>query len=214
MRIRGPRIGYDLGSLALFYFEPERKIFTFSVDYEAWQDIYPAIEFGFQTVEIEKENYGYGSNGLYARIGVDINLMKYEKTNVYEMFYAGFRYGISYMAHQAENIYIPDPLFGDLVNETVPENQVNAHFISFVGGVKVELFDNFFMGWSVYANFKIAGIQDGNMVPYNFPGFGKGDKKASMIINYTIAYRIPLQTYKPVKIIKKKVILEEDEADQ
>ena len=203
-RIRGPRIGYDLASLTLLYFEPERMIYTFSIDYEAWQDIYPVIEFGYQNVVIEHDNYRYGSSGIFGRGGVDINLLKYEQTNVYEMFYAGFRYGIAYMTHQADDIYVRDDYFGDFSGGSIEENQLNAHWISFVGGIRVEVFRNFFMGWSVLANFKLMQVEDANMEPYNIPGFGQGNKKASLIINYTVAYRIPLQRYKPRKIIKKK----------
>jgi len=94
-RLRGVRIGYALASLSLLYFEPQRMIYTVSVDYEAWQDIYPVIEAGYQNVRIKEDNYRYESGGLFARAGLDVNLMQYEGTDVYEMIYAGFRYGIS-----------------------------------------------------------------------------------------------------------------------
>lgn len=204
MRLRGPRIGVDLASISLLYFDPDRMTITLSVDYEAWQDIYPVIEFGYQNVGIEKENYNYNSNGIFGRFGVDVNLMKYEQTNVYEMFYAGFRYGMSYFNHEANNISIPDDYFDGLNGGYIPKNQLNAHWISLVGGIRVELFNNFFMGWSVLGNIKLAQAKDPNMVPYNIPGFGKGEKRASVTINYTIAYRIPMQTYKPRKIVKRK----------
>ena len=204
MRVRGPRIGVDLSSLALLYFDPGRMTLTFSVDYEAWQDIYPVIEFGYQTVGIERDIYRYHSNGIFGRFGVDVNLMKYEQTNVYEMFFAGFRYGMSYFTHEADNIVIPDDYFDGLNGAYVVENQLNAHWISLVGGVRVELFNNFFMGWSVLANIKLAQVKDSNMVPYNVPGFGKGDRRGSLQINYTVAYRFPMQTYSPRKIIKRK----------
>ena len=203
-RIRGIRIGYDLAGLSLLYFDPGRMIHTFSVDFEAWQDIYPVVEFGFQDVLLEKDNYTYGSGGIFGRAGVDLNLLKYEKSNVYEMMYAGFRYGLAYLTHYAEDITVQDDYFGDLSGGNIEENQINAHWISVVGGVRVEVFNNFFMGWSVLANLKLAQVKDSNMVPYNIPGFGRGNKRTSIIINYTVAYRIPLQRYTPRKIIKKK----------
>jgi hypothetical protein len=209
-RIRGPRIGYDVAGLALLYLEPERTIHTISVDYEVLQDIYPVVEFGFKNVLMDRENYSYSSNGLFARAGVDVNLLKYEETNVYEMFYAGFRYGLSYMTHKADNISVPEDYYSGTSGGSIPDQQVNAHWISFVGGVKVEVFNNFFMGWSVTTNFKLAQINNENMNPYNIPGFGKGDKKAGIILSYTLAYRIPVQEYKPRKIIKKRIKPEEE----
>ncbi len=204
LRVRGPRIGFDVAGLALLYFEPERKIYTFSIDYEAWQDIYPVIEFGYQNVVVDRDTYRYGSSGIFARGGVDINLLKYEETNVYEMMYAGLRYGIAYMTHQVDDIHIREGYFGDLDGASLSENEINAHWVSLVAGLRVEVFRNFFMGWSVLANFKFAQIEDIQVEPYNIPGFGPGDKKASIVINYTLAYRIPLQRYHPRKIIKKR----------
>jgi hypothetical protein len=209
MRLRGPRVGVDLAGLVLLYTEPERSIYTFSVDYEAWQDIYPVLEFGFQNVKLKRETYNYISSGIFGRFGVDLNLLKYEQTNVYEMFFTGFRYGISYLTHQADDIYLADPYFGDVTGEAVNENQLNVHWISLVGGVKVEVFDNFFMGWSVFANIKLMQIEDENMTPYNIPGFGPGDKRTSVLFNYTLSYRFLPREYKPKKIIKKKPIPEQ-----
>jgi len=203
-RVRGPRIGYDLAGLILLYSEPERKIYTFSVDYEAWQDIYPVMEFGYQNVVLTRDNYRYGSSGIYARAGVDVNLYEYEKPNVYEMFYAGFRYGIGYMTHEAENIVIPDDYFEGINNGIQEVNEINAHWVSLVGGIRVELFKNVFMGWSVLANIKLFQIEDVSMVPYNIPGFGDGNKKTSILFNYSIAYRLPLQWYTPKKKEKQK----------
>lgn len=204
MRVRGPRIGYDLSSLALLYFEPERMACTFSIDYEISQDIYPAAEFGLQTVKISKPNYDYSSNGKFFRAGVDLNLLKYEKTYVYEMMYGGLRYGYSWMDHEASNILVEDALYGDFTGISIESSHYHAHFISLVGGVRVRLFNNFFMGWSVYANIKFAEAGTPQMVPYNIPGFGPGDRRAAAVLNYTISYRFPLQWYKPVKIIKRE----------
>jgi len=66
------------------------------------------------------------------------------------------------------------------------------------------------MGWSVMANFKLVQIYNENMTPYNIPGFWKSDKKAAIILSYTFSYRIPVQEYKPRKIIKKRNKPEEE----
>ncbi len=212
LRVRGPRIGIDLAPLALLYFDPGRMSYNISVDYEAWQDIYPVLEFGYQTVNLERDYYNYVSNGVFGRIGVDVNMLNYEQNNVYEMFYAGFRYGLSFFTHEADNITIPDDYFSGLSGGHIVENQLNAHWIALVGGVRVQLFDNIFMGWSIQANIKLAQVKDTNMDPYYVPGFGKGNKRTGAIINYSIAYRIPMQTYKPRKIIKRKDPTEESES--
>lgn len=204
LRTRGPRIGYDIGNLALLYFEPERMIFTASVDYEVAQDIYPVVELGYQNVRIRKENYDYVSNGIFVRPGVDVNFLKYEENDVYEMLFAGLRYGFSSMNHRAEDIRVEEEYFGGLASGNIPGKQIRTHWISLAGGARAEVFRNFFMGWSVYANLKIAQTKDDRMAPYNIPGFGRGDRRAGLVITYTLSYRFPVQRYKPVKIIKSR----------
>ena len=115
VRVRGPRISYDLASLTLLYFDPDRMVYTVSMDYELKQDFYACdADLGYQHVKISRDNYNYASNGMFARIGADINLLNYDKqVDVYEMLYVGGRYGISLFSQQADNIDIPDGYWGD-----------------------------------------------------------------------------------------------------
>ncbi len=70
MRVRGPSISYDLASLALLYFDPDRMVYTISVDYELKQDLYPVIDLGYQHVKINEENYHYASSGCLPGLGL------------------------------------------------------------------------------------------------------------------------------------------------
>ena len=112
--MRGPRIGYNAGDLILLYFEPERSIHTFSIDYEIKQDLYPVLEFGWQNVEIDHEHFKYSSDGFFARVGADMNLFKYDNPEDYDMGFAGVRYGIAYMTHSARDIRIEEAYWGGI----------------------------------------------------------------------------------------------------
>lgn len=189
-RVRGPRIGYNANSLALFLIEPSRQIHTFSVDYEFKQDVYPVLEFGWQKVDLSKDAFHYMSNGMFAKLGVDLNRFKYDNPVDYDMGFAGLRYGISRFTHSASDIDIEEPYWGNLENAEVPEKQMYAHWVSVGGGLRAEVFHNVFMGWSVFANLRLAQTKDSHMKPYNIPGFGDGSKRLNIIINYTLYYRI------------------------
>lgn len=205
MRVRGPRISYDLASLALLYFDPDRMVYTISVDYEMKQDIYPVIDLGYQHVKITRDNYHYSSSGMFTRIGVDVNLLNYDKqVDVYEMMYVGGRYGFSLFNQQAENISVPDPYWGDFNDGQIEKHSLHAHWISVVGGMRAEVFQNFFMGWSVFLNIRFYQSGAEGMDPYNIPGFGKGANRATVTFNYTISYRIPMQQYIPEIKARKK----------
>ncbi len=205
MRVRGPRISYDLASLTLLYYDPDRMVYTISVDYEIKQDIYAVIDLGYQHVDISRENYHYSSSGMFTRIGADMNMLNYDKqVDVYEMMYVGGRYGFSLFNQQAESIKIPDPYWGDFNDGQMKKQSLNAHWISLVVGMRAEVFRNFFMGWSVFMNIKFYQSDTGGMEPYNIPGFGKGEKRVAVSFNYTISYRIPTQRYIPkIKAGKK-----------
>ena len=205
MRVRGPRISYDLASLALLYFDPDRMVYTISVDYEMKQDIYPVIDLGYQHVKINEENYHYSSSGMFTRIGVDVNMLNYDKqVDVYEMMYVGGRYGFSLFNQQAENISVPDPYWGDFNDGQIEKHSLHAHWISVVGGMRAEVFQNFFMGWSVFLNIRFYQSGAEGMDPYNIPGFGKGANRATVSFNYTVSYRIPMQQYIPEIKARKK----------
>lgn len=191
-RVRGPRIGYDIGGLANIFLEPERSIHSFCIDYEIVQDLYPVVEFGWQDVHINKGMYDYSLHGMFIRAGADRNLFKYSNPADYDMGFAGIRYGFASMDHSASGIHIAEAYWGDLDNAEVPERRIGTHWLSVGGGLRVEAFRNFFMGWSVFGNIRLSQTEDHNMDPYNVPGFGEGSKKATLTISYTLSYRIPL----------------------
>ena len=194
-RVRGPRIGYNAGSLALLIIEPERRIHTFSVDYEFRQDIYPVLEFGWQNVELSKDAFQYNSGGVFAKVGVDFNRFKYDNPVDYDMGFIGLRYGMSHFTHSAGNIDIEEGYWGNLENAKVTEKQINAHWVGVGVGLRAEVFYNFFMGWSFFANIKFAQTKDDHMTPYSIPGFGDGSKRFNITINYSLYYRIPVSKF-------------------
>ena len=81
----------------------------------------------------------------------------------------------------------------DRLNSTI----YNAHWISLVGGMRAEVFRNFFMGWSVFMNLRFYQSDYKGMEPYNIPGFGKGSNRVTVTFNYSLSYRIPMQRYTP-----------------
>ena len=197
-RVRGPRISYDLASLALLYFDPGRMLFKVSVDYELKQDVYPVMDLGYQHVKINRDNYQYGSDGWFARVGTDVNLLNYNKqVDVYEMLYVGGRYGFSSLNQHAGQITVRDSYWGDLSGGKIGVHRVHTHWLSLVGGMRAEVFRNFFMGWSASLNIRVYQSGEKAMDPYNIPGFGKGENRVTAGFDYTLSYRIPVQQYVP-----------------
>ncbi len=191
-RVRGLRFGVDLSRFTLYYFEPERTAYEFSVDFETVRNLYPVVEFGLQDIQMEKPIYTYQSEGYYFRFGIDYNFQKKQSIDQYEMVFAGFRYSFSKLSHSADNILIIDDYWGDYYAPAVPENTSYAHWFEITSGIRAELFRNFFIGWSFRVRILLAQTKDHVMEPYYIPGFGRGNKRAGIGFNYSIYYRIPL----------------------
>ncbi|MGD2035067.1 MAG: DUF6048 family protein [Bacteroidales bacterium] len=200
VRIKGPRIGFDLSRLTLYYFEPERTAYEFSLDYEIKRNFYPVIEFGLQNIKLEKPIYNYYSDGYYARFGLDYNFQKGLAADQYEMVFFGFRYGFSGQNHSADNITIADDYWGDFTVTSVPETKLYGHWIELTGGIRAELFRNIFIGWSVRGKLLLYKTRDREIDPYYIHGFGKGDKRVSLGFTYSIFYRLPLSKTGPKTI--------------
>lgn len=201
LRIRGLRIGYDVADLAYFFLDDHRSELEFSLDTELKKNIYAAAEFGTGNFSLTGETYDYASNGWFMRLGADRNFLKL-RTSQYEMVFAGIRYGYSNMTHSAGNISISDPVWGDYTGGAIPPHTLNAHWIEIDGGIRGEIFKNFFIGWTMRYQRMIATSALETMDPVVIPGFGVySGAKTRIGFTYSVSYRIPL--YK-VDYSKKK----------
>jgi hypothetical protein len=197
IRIIGPRIGFDLSRLTLYYFEPERTAYEISFDYEIKRNYYPTVEFGLQDIKLEEPHYNYFSEGYYLKLGMDYNFQKNTAIDQYEMVFFGFRYGFSKQGHSAESIIIADDYWGDFYAESIPVSTFYGHWIELSAGVKAELFKNLFVGWSFRGRLLLFKSKHPSIEPYYIHGFGRGNKRVSLGFTYSIYYRLPLIKSKP-----------------
>jgi hypothetical protein len=204
LRVKGIRFGVDISRFALLYFAPERTNYEVSADFEIKRNIYPAIEYGTQSVNLKKSTYNYYSEGTYVRFGTDYNFQKNVKENAYDMIFGGIRFGMATFTHYAENITIENNYWGNYFYGSVAKKNLKAYWIEASAGVRAELFKNFFMGWSLRGRILIKKTGDEYMYPYNIPGFGKGNKKSRLGFNYSLYYRIPIYKEKMKETKKTK----------
>ncbi len=195
-RKKGLRIGYDLSRTALGYIDTDRKPFEVSADFEVAPRYYATVEYGQELVSKENDLYSYSSTGSFARIGVDINSMQKKLTvDQYEMMYLGLRYGFASYQYQVPNLTITDNYWGgrSVTSSTrVPLGE--THWFEVVGGIRGEIFPNFFIGWAFRARLRLHSPDNTIMDPLYIPGYGKGSKRLNMGFSYSIFYRIPMYT--------------------
>ena len=154
-----------------------------------------AAELGYLSNKTEEDFLSFTTDGSYIKAGVDYNA--YENwLDMENMIYVGFRYGFSTFS-QDLNSYTANnnPYLYPVAVPVEGQNYsgLNAHWAEFMLGIKAELFNNLFLGFSFSGkkmittkepeNFKNLFVPGFNRVFLNDFGFG---------FNYTLSYLIPL----------------------
>ncbi len=191
-RTKGPRIGFDVSHLVRRYFEPGHKVYAFSLDYEIDLDYFPVVEFGLFETHKSQETLDYSSNGFFCKAGLDYNLTNVKGPWDHDIFFSGFRLGFSQFNHQASDILIRNDYWGDYQIDEISSNKLRAFWFSAVLGMKVELTENLFIGWSLRGRIMLAKDRDPDMPPDMIPGYGKGDSSSNLGIQYFVSFRVPL----------------------
>ena len=189
--IGGLRFGFDISRIAMPFLEKGRVEYDGSVDLRINKDLYPVIEVGWGDFETEEMNFSYRSTGFSLRAGIDKNYLKKDNVNEMGMFFAGFRYGVSFFKHEAPDLEISEPYWGDF-SGTVPVKNLNAHWLEFTTGIRAKIFNNIYLGWSLRGRLLLFKSDDINMSPNYIPGYGKVDGRNNLGFRYSVFYQLPL----------------------
>jgi len=178
--------------------QPDRKAAVeFSIDTEWKPKFFPTGEIGFENVKISNENIGYKSNSIYARIGYDKNILKNDNNRFADMFFVGYRYGISIVNQEIYSYTINDKYWGN-VNGSFPAKTLQHHWLEMVFGTRAALTKMLYLGFSMRIRLKVYSQKDINY-PFVIPGFGNGENKMNIGFNYSLYFQVPV---KKVKIKK------------
>jgi hypothetical protein len=189
IRTQGIRIGVDLGKVGYYFLTNQtNQTLEFAADM-SYKKILLVGEAGYSRFNIDKENYAYSSNGVFARIGMEHNLLKGGGDNY---IFVGARYGISQFSYQVSDIVLADRFWGSYTLNSDKQN-VTAHWGEAVGGVKVNVFGNVFLGFTGRFKLRIAQSDYGTVDPILIPGFGRPARRNVMGFNYYVYYLIPFK---------------------
>jgi hypothetical protein len=196
-RYEGPRVGVDLSRFtSALYGSGERLAWEVRGDYPIKGIWFPTVEIGMLQLEDKRDNYSYENNGMYGRLGVDLNILKFETLDDHDLLFVGARYGYSRYTHEAYDITYSN-YWGES-NTSVPENSLNAHWGELVFGMKGEVFRNLFLGWSFRVKFIMSKTADEIIDPFIIPGVGKTNVEIPMDFTYGVYYRIPVKKSKKI----------------
>lgn len=189
------RPGIDLSRFAIDLLEDSKhSAIELNLDCELKYRFFPIIEGGMHSMTDNKETYNYSSKGNYLRLGLNYNMLNYRQRFDRNIFFIGFRYGVSAFSHEATSVTIINE-WGEY-NTSIDSRDLNYQWAEGVIGLKGEILKNLYLGYTFRFKQKIKSTDFKDFTPQWVPGFGKGIKSTTMGMSYSISYAIPIKNPK------------------
>ncbi len=192
----GLRVGVDLHRLSKSFYDDNYRGLEIVGDYRLTKKFYIAGELGNEEKTVDDDRLNFTTNGSYFKVGFDYNAFE-NWLDMENMIYAGMRVGFSSFDHQVNSFKIYENN-GNYYGQTIiaPGEKFSgqtASWVEIVGGVKAELFNNLYMGFSVRLNYLISNKEPEGFANLYIPGFNRTyDGKFGAGFNYTLSYFIPI----------------------
>ena len=191
----GLRIGIDISKPIISAFDDDFTGIELVGDFRLTRKLYIAMELGASEKFGEEDYLSYTAKGGFAKVGVNYNLYKNYGGMQNEIF-VGVRYGFSTYSQEL-NEYTPNyyGTYFDIPTYTanIEVDGLTAHWAEFVLGLKVEMFNNFFMGASVAMKKMISQEEPEHFQNFYTPGFERVYlNNTGFSFNYTLSYSIPI----------------------
>lgn len=192
----GLRVGIDLFNPINAFINDERIGLELVGDYRVSKKFYIAAELGYMENTSDEDFFNFTTNGSYLKAGFNYNAYS-NWLDMENEIYVGMRYGFSTFSQTLNSYTINnDPFLDDfpLSSENSQKyDNLNAHWAEFVLGIKAELFNNLFLGFSFSGKKMITTKEPDNFKSLFVPGFNRVFLNNSGFgFNYTLSYLIPL----------------------
>ena len=191
----GLRIGVDLHRLTKSLYDSNYKGLEVVADYRLTNRFYIAGEIGNEEKTVDDDRLNFTTKGTYFKVGFDYNSFE-NWLDMENMIYVGMRYGLSShsQTRNSYKIYDPSNYYGEtIITSGEKFDGLSASWLEVVGGIKAELFNNLYLGFSVRLNYLVTNKQPDNFENLYIPGFNRTyDGKFGAGINYTVSYFIPI----------------------
>lgn len=208
----GVRVGLDLYKLTRGLYDSNYKGIELVGDYRFTKNYYLAAEIGSEDKTTEDDRLNTTTKGTYIKFGFDYNA--YENwLNMENIISIGLRGGFSTFNRELNSykIYNTQHYWDEMpwIASGESFNGLTAGWIEVVAGVKVKVYNNIFVGFSLRMNTLLFEKKpDENFENLYIPGFNRtyaGNFGAGF--NYTVTYFIPLykKTVKPKEVVKKEI---------
>ena len=194
------RFGIDLFLPVTSQFDDNLNGFEVVGDLRIKENIYLSTEFGSLERTQQSELINFTSSGSYVKLGADLNMYK-NWTGMNNQVYLGIRLANSFYKHNINN-YVLYRTTRVLEEEVVSSGystgeipKLNAQWIEFIAGMKVQILKNTYLGFSIRLNRLLSNSDSENFGILYIPGFNRvtDDNIFGSSFNYTLTYSIPFR---------------------
>lgn len=185
-------VGVDLWDPLMRAFGTSYGLIGFSGQLNMHNRYLPTVEVGLGNADYNPENNNYrykSSMAPYFKIGADYNFLY--NSNPDYFFYGGFRIGFTSFNYDVTDITLGDNYWDTSTGMTIPRQRASATYVEFLLGLRVMLFKNLSMGWSVRLHNLMHSSKNEYGEPWYIPGMGTRGSKIGA--SFSIFYTIPLK---------------------
>lgn len=184
-------VSLDLFTPAMRAFGTKYGLGEVAAEINLYNRYIPVLEFGLGQAENTPvdNNYTYKSAiSPFFRIGMNYNF--FYGSNPDYMLMIGLRYGFSPFKFEVTDISQQGGYWNEPMTYDIPSQSVTAGYLQLLLALRVRIFDNFSMGWSV----RYQSIMHESATPHGkawyIPGFGARNR--SLNATFSLSYTIPL----------------------
>ena len=205
----GLRLGLDIYKPVRSFLVDDYTGLEINGDYRLTKRVYLAGELGTEERTNTTDYLDVTAKGSYFKAGFDYNFYR-NWLDMENMMYGGFRVGVSSFSQTLNSytIYNTDQYYNDpyTVNESTEFAGLSAIWVELIFGMKVEVFNNIYIGVNAQLKGRIIEDQPENFGNLHIPGFNKvaDSGRFGVGFGYNVSYLIPI--YKK----EKKVAIEKE----
>ena len=188
---QGVMIEVDVFSAVMSAVNRETYSFEANMRINLGERYFPVVEVGFAGAnKISIHDYGFRTDGFFARIGLDYNMLQpnTETTSIRRYFFIGGRYGFSPFSYDVTNVLINNEFWGENAIRNFYGETTTKHWFEAVAGLRVEVLNNIYMGWSARLRMQLNRNRIGEISPWFIPGIGI-QNAGNWGFQYTIGYK-------------------------
>lgn len=190
-RFNGVTVGVNFFDAAMLIAGQSFASFDINAAVSIYNWVFPTVEcgLGFSRNHEEGSEMVYTTHpSPYVKVGLDYNFL-YKSSPDY-MAGLGIRFGWSHPSYEITGATASSSYWGQQSEFDITSQSVNAWFGEALAAVKVKIWRDLSLGWSIRYRFKMKIPDASHSTPWFIPGYGGGSPlTASFSLMYTFGRR-------------------------